>query len=385
MRNGIMKGAIPLFTVGMLWAGTARAQDRCDLFANGDFTGTSLTMLLPAVTTTLSSGAPLNSFWANTSRRYTSGDLGSLNNSISSARVYALDSDVAIYLLDGADLSGKGRAFHCKRGFTCTLQLGSEMDNATSSVICQREFFRKAMFADPNVDQVLAYFTALLNPIVDMAQVSSAVDAVAQSEFANDSDIDAYRPTNSEDGYDLWSRTTWLTAWDYCRRNGYSCGSDTSQKYKDMFRISKRFEIDVDDTWADIVPFMDDDYVIEADWYIRPVISDHDGDASTPNQLLFWWGLTTVWVEGGSLHDAIADKAVPKIFDVDIQSALRGLVVYLAQSAGCPQCIDGKNRLQFSIYTTSNALKNFWVESFTMDVTQPKMILNDSRDATYND
>lgn len=385
MRNGIVKGIIPLFASGALCASTAQAQDRCDLFANRDFTGTMSTMLLPAVTATLAWGAPLNSAWANTSRRYTSGNLGSLNNTISSVRVFAAESDLAIYLLEGPDLSGKGNVLHCKKGFTCTLQLGSDLDNQASSVICQREFFRKAMFADPNVDPVLAYFTALLNPIIDMAQITSSVDSVAQNEFANDPDIDAYRPISSDDGYDLWSRTTWITAWDYCRRFGYSCGSDVSEKYRDMFRISKRFEIDVDDTWADILPFVDDDYVIEANWYIRPVINDQDANASTPNQLLFWWGLTTVWIEGGSLHDAIADKAVPKIFGVDIQGALRALVVLMAQSAGCPQCIDGKNRLQFSIYATANAMKNFWFDIFNMDTTHPKMVLNDSRDATYND
>jgi hypothetical protein len=384
MKNGILRGVVPL-AIGILHASTAQAQDRCDLFANRDFTGSSLTMLLPSVTATLSSGSPLNSAWANTSRRFTSGDLGSLNNVVSSVRVFAGDSDLAIYLLEGPDLSGKGNVLHCKRGFTCTLQLGSDLDNLTSSVICQREFFRKAMFADPNVDPVLAYFTALLNPIVDLAQISSAVDTVAQNGFANDPDIDAYRPTSSEDGYDLWSRTTWITASDYCKRFGYSCSSDASQRYRDMFRISKRFEIDVDDTWVDILPWVDDDYVIEADWYIRPVIVDQDNNASTPNELRFWWGLTTVWVEGGQLHDAIADKAEPKIFGVDIQTSLRAVVVLLAQSAGCPQCIDGKNRLQFSIYANANAQKNFWYETFNMDVTQPKMTLNDSRDATYND
>ena len=384
MRSGIWRG-IPFIALGVLYASTADAQDRCDLFANRDFTGTALTMWLPDVTTTLSTGSPLNSTWANTSRRITSGELGSLNNAASSVRIYAWDSDVAVYLLDGADFSGNGNVVHCKRGYTCTFQFGSEMDNLTSSAICQREFFRKAMFADPNVDPVLAYFTALLNPIVDMVQISNAVDAVAQNQFANDPDIDAYRPTSSEDGYQLWSRTTWLTAWDYCKRFALSCANDATQKYRDMFRISKRFEIDVNNTWADILPFVDDDYVIEADWYIRPVITDQDGVPSTPNELRFWWGYTTVWIDGGSLHDAIADKAEPRIFGVDIQTSLRTLVVLLAQSAGCPQCIDGKNRLQFSIYANGNAEKVVWYEGFNMDVTQPKMVLNDSRDATYND
>ena len=86
------------------------------------------------------------------------------------------------------------------------------------------------MLRDPNSDPTRAYFTALLNPIFDLRLVSTAVDAVARSAFANSDGVDAYRTTHSEDGWGLWSRTTWITGYDYCKRFNASCQHAPSEE-----------------------------------------------------------------------------------------------------------------------------------------------------------
>ena len=383
MNTSLLKATLSMLACVLL-ARPAPAEDHCELHANRDLTGPATTLALPSVAATLLTGAPRDSAWANTSRRFSASDLAALDNQISAARIRALDSDVALYLLDGGDLNGRGNVFFCKQGFFCTLELGSDMNDRASSAICQREFFRKAMLRDPDSDPTRAYFAALLNPIFDLRLVSTAVDEAARSAFAGADGVDAYRATRSEDGWSLWSRTTWITGYDYCKRFNAPCQHDPNEKYEDLFRISKRFEIDVNGFWADSIPFLDDDYVVQADWYVRPVIDDGGGNPAA-GELRFWWARTEVWIEEGRLADAIASNAERTIFDFDIQQGLRDLFVLGAAYAGCPHCIDGKNRLQFSVYPSEGPTRSVWLEPFEMDVTEPKLILNDSRDATYDD
>jgi hypothetical protein len=385
MHMRIFQTTIAITALSAAYSGTARAQDRCELYPDPALAGTKVTMTLPAVTATKATGSPLGSVWANTSERYTSGQLGSLDNKTSSAKILATESDVALYFLDSAQFSGNGTVYQCKKGHWCTIDLGSSMNDKTSSAICQREFFRKSKFTSTVVDPSLDYFQFLANPVIDMKLVSDAVDAVAESMIGGVSGLDAYRSTNSEDGYSLWSRTTWLTNYDHCKRFGYTNCQTTADKFQDLMRISKRFEIDVDNTWVDINPFMDDDYVIEADWYVRPVIKDTDSNPATPNELQFHWATREWWVEGGDLRDEVWNAVVPLLQGVDIQGSLRTGALLIMSTTGCATCIDGKERLQFSIYTNSNMGRVNWSESFNMDTTHPKMALNLNRDAVYPD
>src|SRR5262249_27073103 len=118
-------------------------------------------------------------------------------------------------------------------------------------------------------------------------------------------------------------------------------------------------------------------YDAEIDWYIRPVL---DG----PNwELRFWWWHTRVWVGNGIKAGRVFDKLAPAIFAMDIQQRLRDGVVNGATQLGCPDCLDGKSRLQMSCLSDDQALNDavVWWESFEMERTHPKMVLNLTRQA----
>ena len=121
MDMRMLRATLPMLVSGALLTRGARADDHCELLANLDFTGPAATLVLPPVVSTLALGAPRENAWANTSRRFSASDLAALDNQTSAVRVRALDSDVALYLLDGGDLNGKGNVFFCKQGFLCTL------------------------------------------------------------------------------------------------------------------------------------------------------------------------------------------------------------------------------------------------------------------------
>ena len=192
-------------------------------------------------------------------------------------------------------------------------------------------------------------------------------------------ELSDYRPENSEDGYSLWSRTTWITEFEYCKRLGRPCQSDAGNKFRDMFQISKRFEIEIKGEPV----IADDDYVVEANWYVRPVIYDHDNNPATVDQLRFWWGSTRLWVEDGLAHDEVMATVAPEIDAVNIQEKLRTGVELLAFVGGVPGVYDDKDRLQFSVFSDTNLGKTSWSETFDMGSTHPKVVLNKSRDANY--
>jgi len=358
-----------------LCASRARAQDRCEVFDGAAQTGTAKTMTLPTVTTSSVSGAT----WGTTTTRLHSTDLGALDNKTSSARIRAVDSDVALYFLDGGDFNGSGQAFHCKKGRSCTLELGS-MNDKTSSAICQREFARKANVTDPNAHPLVVLGAGLDNPTIDLKTLSDAVDLRVEDLIGNDPSLSGLRHVNSEDGESLWSRTTWITEWQWCKSVRDACTPTSSMKFRDMFQISKRFEVEITGE-----PFFaDDDYVIQLDWFVRPVIKDHDGDPATPVELRFHWGSTSWWVEAGLAHDSVLAEVEPKVRAVNVQEELRAGLLLTAFSAGLPaNMFDGKDRLQFAIFSANNLGKATWQETFNMGTTHAKVVLNRTRDAIY--
>ena len=379
MKTRSLKLNAGLTALGVLYAAEGLAQDRCELFENKDLAGTARTMTLPATTVSLATGSPAVNAWGATSARQHAGDLGAFNNKATSARIRAVDSDVALYFLDGGDFNGKGEAFHCKKGRTCTINLGGGMNDKTSSAICQREFFRKAKVSDPNAHPWIVAAAALENPIIDLKLVSDFVDAQAKTMIEAQDSVSEYRPESSEDGYSLWSRTSWISEYEYCKRLNLACKSSANTKFRDMFQISKRFEIEIEGE-----PIIaDDDYVVEANWYVRPVIHDHDANPATVEQLLFWWGSTRWWIEEGMAHDNVADQVVPQIESINIQQELRTGIELLAFAGGVPGVYDDKHRLQFSIYSDANVGKTTWSEAFDMTTTHPKVVLNKSREADY--
>ena len=136
---------------------------------------------------------------------------------------------------------------------------------------------------------------------------------MARSAFANSDGVDAYRTTTARTAGVCGSGPPGITGYDYCKRFNASRQHAPSEKYKDLFRISKRFEIDVNGFWADFIPFLDDDYVIRGRLVVRPVIDDGDANRATAGELRFWWARTVVWVEEGRLHDAIASDAEERL------------------------------------------------------------------------
>ncbi len=373
---GIASGAV---AIGVLSAGTARAQDRCELFDSANLTGTAKTIGMSGpVTGSSFTGSPGNGVWGNTSSRASGPMLGSMNNAATSLRIRAVDSDVALYYFDGDNFNGQGEVMHCKKGLVCSVNL-TGMNNRTSSVICQREFFRKAKVSDPNADPLTVALAALSNPIINLTSITTQVDAKTQQLVAAEPQVDEFRPTWSEDGWQLWSHTTWITEWEYCRRYSLACASEPGMNFKDYFQISKRFEVEINGE-----PFTaDDDYVIEFDYFIRPVIWDHDNNPATVEQLRFWWGLTDYFFEPGDAQSAIIAAVKPKIDSIPIQQELRNGVVQAAAAAGVPGVFDDKHRLQLSLFTDSNVGKNVWIEAFDMSTTHPKLVLNQTRDANY--
>jgi len=351
-------------------ASRARA-DSCTLYPNANHpAGTGVGVYLSSdVTTTQATGSPNNSSWASTGSRIPGSTLTAFgsNNNATSVEIQALESDVALYLFDGADFNGIGQVVHCKKGRVCTVNaLPSRMDNKTSSFICQREFYRKAFGDDAR---------KALNPIIKMSTISGEVDDKVTDLLAGNDDIDNLRHTNSEDGATLWSRTVWMNKTDFCPRFGWTC--TTADRFVDYMRISKRFEIDVNAGVGNVIG-PDDDYVIQLDWYVRPVLS------GTGFQLRFWWAVTDVWVEGGTYHDRVFDSVSSEVDGVDIQAELRQGVLDAATAAGCgAACIDGNQRLQMSLYDDADVGTSQFTKTFDMTSTHAKIVLNRTRDAAY--
>jgi len=67
MHMRIFQTTIAITALSAAYSGTARAQDRCELYPDPALAGTKVTMTLPAVTATKATGSPLGSVWANTS------------------------------------------------------------------------------------------------------------------------------------------------------------------------------------------------------------------------------------------------------------------------------------------------------------------------------
>ncbi len=372
---GLFLGALTGLA-GLVAAPAARA-DHCKVFvdANRPVNMGGVTTLPSDVTMTFATGSPNNSSWANTSQRFTGSRMTQIgrNNNITSIEVGAQESDVSLYIFDGADFNGAGQVLYCKKGRTCFIdQLGS-MNNKTSSFICQREFFRKSFFVSPTgVVQPNGS-----NPVIPMSRISTEVDNKVWAMLNGKEGIDNVRFSNPADPGEAqtFSRTVWMNKTDYCRTYGLACATSEPDRMVDYMRISKAFEIDLD-LPVEIIPG-DDDYGIQIDWYVRPVLADQFFE------LRFWWARTDIWVEDDIYSGRVEDEVFPAVDAVNIQTELRNGVVAAADAAGCRWCIDRKSRLQMSFFEDADVGKDVFTRMFNMTTSPAKIVLTTNRDAIY--
>lgn len=202
--------------------------DHCAFFANDNFSGPNATYDIP------NSGSHSGYSWGPTGVRRVGSHLNSSGNPIydnlESVEIRAQDSDVSLYVFEGAHMDGVFQAVRCRQGNTCRWRFGS-MKNKTKSFICQRDDFVDTSNA---LGAVAAVMSNSLIPSYLFADPMTAViheGVRTQRTRFYGNEIDLRR-----------GRMSWSTSYNLCRIiNCASLGDDEfRRRYRDYLQYSYR-------------------------------------------------------------------------------------------------------------------------------------------------
>jgi len=217
---------------------------------------------------------------------------GAWVDNFSSAKIYAGDTDITLYMYTGHYFDGEVVAWTCQKGQTCTLAHLQAFNDRVHSLICQREFPAQWWENQGFIPDVLEI------PTKGIAEDAYYSTASRLSDLYWDDEIDLYGMPETS--------VTWTTTHSKCkthdwRSEGLPCSTLPRELYKEELKIHQEFEI-----WPlDLVCEIHD---VETDVYVRPVNFNGQFEFRTTGH---WW----IWVESGACAGWVVDLIDPILED----------------------------------------------------------------------
>lgn len=259
-----------VFFLTLAFSGSANAGDHIQLYTGGNETGQSVKYHLPAPGDTY---FPQWNYWVGSVRR-TGAQLlaennGVLNNTISSLRVVANDTDVSIYIFDGSDFDGKLVHWRIPKGHSGVMGFMGWLNNKANSFIVIRE-------KSP---------TDFLGQLTDTEISLETLPGVLRQEF-----VDQFESSNEIDDVDAGkTQVSYTTSHKLWKDFGWNPPS--AARYWDMLRIHQDMTIDPNG-WL---------------WDYDTSITLGFWPGTTGGHLNFKPAVWKVWVEGGAISGRVKD------------------------------------------------------------------------------